>query len=369
MFRWYFVFFILIAALVYFGMHYYVYIQIVKGLSLVSPARVWLMVFFLVSAFSFFVGEILNRRQTVFAVKLVAYYGSVWMGIIAIALSVFLIRNLFLVLFHGDAFRYYSVVAALAVFALASGYSLYNGLRAPVLREVDVKIGKLPKTMEGFTIVQLSDLHLDNLKSAAWFENIVDRANALNPDLIVITGDLVDVDLCKMDCYCDILAKLKAKYGVYAITGNHEFYVGIDKFIAILKKTNIPLLRQGKVTIAGALELAGIDDISGNNSAQADAWLKTALENCDFKKPVILLSHQPGIFDKAAASGVDLQLSGHTHAGQIPPMDLIVMFYFKYPWGLHRKNSSYLYTTVGTGTWGPPMRLFSRSELVKIVLK
>ena len=140
-------------------------------------------------------------------------------------------------------------------------------------------------------------------------------------------------------------------------------------FIEIAKNSNITVLRNEKITIADAFELAGIDDKTGRRFSEVGSDLNSALKNVDFTKPVILLSHQPDIFDEAAKLGVDLQLSGHTHAGQIPPMDLIVMLAFKYPYGLYRKNGSYLYTTSGTGIWGPPMRLFSRCEIVKIVLE
>jgi len=117
------------------------------------------------------------------------------------------------------------------------------------------------------------------------------------------------------------------------------------------------------------IELVGIDDKTDKRFSGIGSDLKLALKNCDSKKLIVLLSHQPDIFDEAEKSGVVLQLSGHTHAGQIPPMDLIVLFAFKYPYGLYQKKSSYLYTTSGTGIWGPPMRFFSRCEIVKIILE
>jgi uncharacterized protein len=215
----------------------------------------------------------------------------------------------------------------------------------------------------------LSDLHLDFLKSDKWLKDIINKTNNINPDLIVITGDLIDNDLSKIQQFCESLKKLKSKYGVYAVTGNHEFYVGINEFIKVAQHSNIKVLRNEKETISDSIELIGIDDNTGKRFSEIGSDLKTALKNCDLKKPIILLSHQPDIFSEAVKNGVDLQLSGHTHAGQIPPMDLIVKFYFKYPYGLYHRNLSYLYTTSGTGIWGPPMRLFSRSEIVKIILK
>ena len=227
----------------------------------------------------------------------------------------------------------------------------------------------LPEKFSGFTIVQLSDIHLNLLRSEKWLSQIVDKTNNLKPDIIVITGDLIDSELGEVKRFSSILKNLKSKYGVYAVAGNHEFYARYEKFLALAKESNIIILKNEKVTVAGAIELAGIDDETGKRFSQSGSNLEKVLKDCDFRKPVILLSHQPDVFDEAVKFGVDLQLSGHTHAGQIPPMDLIVQFYFKYPYGLYRKNSSYIYTTSGTGTWGPPMRLFTRDEIVKIILK
>ena len=222
--------------------------------------------------------------------------------------------------------------------------------------------------LTGFSIAHLSDLHLDGLKTLKWFQSIIMRVNNLNPDLIVITGDLIDSACDGLEKFCEPLRQLKAPYGVFAITGNHEYYVGINRFLEFAEKSNIIVLRNSSRTIANAIELIGIDDDTGKRFSLAGSDLKKAIANCDSSKPLILLSHQPKYFTEVSAMGIDIQLSGHTHAGQIPPMDLIVSLLYEYPYGLYRNDSSYIYTSCGTGTWGPPMRLFSRSEIVKIIL-
>ncbi|MFA5780012.1 MAG: metallophosphoesterase [Elusimicrobiota bacterium] len=372
--KFYFLFFILIFSSIYLGIHFYVYSRITAGLILSSSVCRYLRLFFLVAAFSFLLGEFLNRRIislqiTSFLIKPFAEFGSIWIGVISIAFTIFVISDVFRIFFHGAAFRHYSVVFSLAVTFLASVYSLYNVAREPVIKELKISTGKLSQKLPGFVIIQLSDLHINFLKSERWLNKIVEKTNRENPDLVVITGDLIDADLCRLDGFCDVLKKIKSKYGIFAVTGNHEFYAGIDKFLDIAKNSNITVLRNEKTTVADAFELAGVDDKTGRRFSEAGSDLKLALKNCDFTKPVILLSHQPDIFDEAGKLDVDLQLSGHTHAGQIPPMDLIVMLTFKYPYGLYRQSGSYLYTTSGTGIWGPPMRLFSRCEIVKIVLE
>ena len=155
---------------------------------------------------------------------------------------------------------------------------------------------------------------------------------------------------------------------VFAVPGNHEFYSGIENFLNFARMANIQVLRNENVTIADGIQIIGIDDKAGKMISGRDVDLRSAALDCNFNNPVILLSHRPTNFEESAGIGVDLQLSGHTHAGQIPPMDLIVRLVYKYPYGLYKYKSAFIYTTCGTGIWGPPMRLFSQSEIVKIDL-
>jgi predicted MPP superfamily phosphohydrolase len=201
---------------------------------------------------------------------------------------------------------------------------------------------------------------------------MVDATNSLKPDLIVMTGDLIDASICNSKALCDSLSKLNAKHGVLAITGNHDFYSGIETFMSIAADTHMKVLRNENTTIAGAVQVAGIDDPEAKSFHEGERNISKALEyprKIDHSKPLILLSHRPDVFKEAAAKDVDIMLSGHTHWGQVPPMDLLVWITMKYSWGFYRLGDSILYTTSGTGTWGPPMRLFSRPEIVKLVLR
>jgi predicted MPP superfamily phosphohydrolase len=257
---------------------------------------------------------------------------------------------------------------ALGIIGFISLYSLVNGLRKPVVRNITVPIKKLPKELSGFSIVQLSDLHMEVYKSRSQVPYIVDTVNALKPDLIVITGDLIEGDICDNPEFCEHLKRLKATHGVVAVTGNHEFYSGIKNFLKLANKSNIRVLRNDCFTIADSLQIIGLDDDDARRFGSKGPDLDTAINGCNLSKPIILLYHRPVNFDQAIQKGVDLQLSGHTHAGQIPPMDLLVCLYYKYPIGLFKKNGSTIYTTSGTGYWGPPMRFLSRNEIVKITL-
>jgi predicted MPP superfamily phosphohydrolase len=164
------------------------------------------------------------------------------------------------------------------------------------------------------------------------------------------------------------LKRLDAAHGVLAITGNHEFYAGLDIFKEMAKQSNIKILRNKTITIADTLQIIGLDDDAGKQFGIKGPGLDALIKTCDQNKPIILLFHRPLRFDEAAAKGVDLQLSGHTHAGQIPPADIMVWLIYKYPWGLYKKGDAYIYTSSGTGLWGPPMRFLSRNEIVYITL-
>ncbi|OGS23790.1 MAG: hypothetical protein A2297_02435 [Elusimicrobia bacterium RIFOXYB2_FULL_48_7] len=364
----YYLLFFVIAFSIYFGMHYYIYSQVSGGLGMPRTAANWLKLLLLAAGLSFIAGEAAIRQSDAFIVKSIAFFGVIWFGLIGIAVSTFIIRHISLIFFHSPGFRYYSTLAALVVIGLTAVYSYINQAQPPQIRNIEIKTAKIPEKLSGFTVVQLSDLHLGPLKSVKLLKNIVDKANSLDPDLIVISGDLIDERCEKFD---DTLKQLKARHGVFAVTGNHDYYAGLDNFLETAEAAGMRVLRNESKIIAGVIELAGINDIQSwrfEGSTRPD--VKKILAGCDSDRNfVILLSHQPQVFGDAADAGSDLQLSGHTHAGQVPPMDLIVQFYYKYPQGLFKKGNSSIYTNPGTSYWGPPLRTFSHSEIAKITLK
>jgi len=356
--------FLLSAAAVYLAINYFVYWRIASGLGLSAQLRNVIKILFLILAASFFLAQFF--RHCPIAMPL-GHVGAVWMGIISIALSVFIIQMFFAFIFprQAHALTFFSI----GLVVLASGYSLYNGLRPQRITTLEIPITGLPESLSGFSIVQIADIHLDRWKSARWFESIVDRCNEHHPDLMVIVGDLIDEDIRNDDGFVGALRKLRSPNGVLAVTGNHEYYAGVETFYDLCHSLGITVLRNSCVTIADSLDILGVEDPTGKSFDGIGADLDKAVEHHDPAKPAILLSHQPLYFDQAVAKGVSLQLSGHVHAGQLPPMDAIVMFYYKYAYGLFRVGSAHIYTSSGTGTWAPPMRLFSRSEIVKIVLR
>jgi len=358
-----FILFILVAFSIYFGMHYFVYKTLAKFLLLSVKSKTMIKLFFLFSALSFPIASVLSRFLKVFFLN---HYAYVWLGIMAIAFTVLFFTRVGLMFFPQKAKIFMTV--ALSLIAVISIYSFINGIKSPLIKKVSIPLKNLPKEMSGFSIVQLSDLHFEEYKSFKSFEKIIERVNSLNPDLVIITGDLVDGNIAE-DCrFCDILKKIKSRHGIIAITGNHEFYSGIKSFLKLAADANIKVLRNEKTLIANTLQIVGIDDSAAKSFSFTGPDLDIALKGCDHDKPIILLNHRPDGFGKAEKKGVDFQISGHTHAGQIPPMDIIVYLALKYPFGLYRKNDSFIYTSCGTGYWGPPMRFLSRAEIVQFLL-
>jgi predicted MPP superfamily phosphohydrolase len=296
------------------------------------------------------------------------FTGGLWYGMMMMAAVLFLLESAVSMPFRLPP--RITVTAALAILLLAGGYSVANGLRAPVVKKVTVSPDTMPKEANPFTIVQLSDLHLGDLLSPAWLEKTVDKVNALSPDIIVFTGDMIDKGFRRRsDRYTAALARLSAKHGIFAVTGNHEYYNNrLPMFLELCKKLDIRVLRNQNTTLSNGIQLAGINEPTGREYNDKAPSLTDAFKGIDFNKPVIFLSHHPGFFRFAVRWGVDLQLSGHTHAGQIPPMDVISYLWYTYFYGLYQEGNSYIHTSCGTGLVIVPMRLFSRNEITLITL-
>lgn len=273
--------------------------------------------------------------------------------------------------------------AAGAASALAVGtgaVALRSGLADVEVKEVPVRLERLPSQLSGYTIVQLTDVHVGPLIGKGFIDQIVEKANAERPDAIVITGDLVDGSVAELERHVAPLSRLQARDGVYFVTGNHEYYSGVAPWIAHLERLGIRVLQNERVSLGDAkgrgasFDLAGIHDESaarfgGAAGAGLAPDLERALEGRDPERELVLLAHQPKSILRAAQAGVGLQLSGHTHGGQIWPFNYLVPLQQPYVKGLHLDPSgAQVYVSCGTGFWGPPMRLGAPAEVTKVVL-
>ena len=229
-----------------------------------------------------------------------------------------------------------------------------------------------PASLDGFRLVQISDLHLGFNLDRDQLAEVVAQVNKLQPDLVAITGDLVDGSLAQLGQEATALAQLQAPHGVYFVTGNHEYYSGVDEWLTFLAGLGIRVLRNEHLLIGGqgdGFYLAGIDDHTPSNAtADHGADLAKALRGCQTDHEVVLLAHQPRAIKEAAAHGVSLVLSGHTHGGQIFPFNLLVKLQQPYVAGVHRQGKTWLAINQGTGHWGPPMRLGTFNEITEVRL-
>lgn len=263
---------------------------------------------------------------------------------------------------------------ALGVLALVLGtYGTWQGLKIPDVRRVDVSVPGLPTAFEGYRIAQLSDLHATPLLPAQWQRAVVDRTNALGTDLIVITGDLQDGAPAARAADVAPFAELHAKDGVFAVPGNHEYYVDYPGWMAAFKALGLPMLENRHVVLArgGArLVLAGLTDPQARAFGQAPPDLGAALAGAPAGVPVLLLTHRPGAAPAHARAGVALQLAGHTHGGQIWGVNLLTRQANNgYLAGLYRVGAMALYVSRGTGLWhGLVLRLGAPSEITELVL-
>jgi predicted MPP superfamily phosphohydrolase len=256
-----------------------------------------------------------------------------------------------------------SAAGVLAVLALV------QGLRPPEVRVHEVRISGLRPEYDGLRIVQLTDLHVGPLLGEDWVRQRVAQVEALRPDLVLVTGDLVDHDGVVSESVAPIFRHLRAPLGVWGVLGNHEYYAGLDLAVRIFDASGITLLRDRTVEVAPGLVLAGIDDLSarrqfGGNGFPVDRTLAHRPAGT-----TILLSHSPWQVERAAEFGVDLMLSGHTHAGQIWPFTYVVRMMYPYVVGRYEVNGMTLLVSRGTGLWGPPMRLFRPGEITAITLR
>jgi predicted MPP superfamily phosphohydrolase len=268
--------------------------------------------------------------------------------------------------------------AAGAVAVGASAAALRSGLSEVEVKEVEVKSADLPKALDNLTVVQLSDIHVGPTIGRRFIESIVEKANRQKPDAVVITGDLVDGSVEDLALQVAPLAKLAARYGVYFVTGNHEYYSGVAEWTKELERIGIRVLRNQKAVLGDAaergsrIELLGIDDHLCHHFAEPGSGEEMkAMFGIEKDDGVgrILLAHQPKAIVSAAEAGIALQLSGHTHGGQMWPFSALVGLTQPYLAGLHKHSDrTQIYVSRGTGYWGPPMRLFAPAEVTKLVL-
>ncbi|MDO8804405.1 MAG: metallophosphoesterase [Elusimicrobiota bacterium] len=258
--------------------------------------------------------------------------------------------------------------AAAAALALAAGFlalAAWHGAEVPRPKRVEVMVKGLPRALDGFTIIQISDLHLGRMIKLERLEKIADTINELRPDLVVFTGDFSESREPKPEGTCGVVKGMYSRYGKAAVLGNHDMFTGVAAQADFFEACGVKMLRGSSYEPAPGLVVAGVDDL---RRAGGGAVKKLAA-SLDRSKPLLFLSHQPQGFDEITAAGSGLVLAGHTHAGQIFPFGPLERGMFKYFYGLYKAGDFSVYVTSGAGAWGPPLRLFADAELPLFVLR
>jgi predicted MPP superfamily phosphohydrolase len=366
-------FFVLLALSLLGGAHWYIAQRFVLDPGLAEPVRSLALAVIAVLGVGSILTPALERWLAPPALRVVAFPFLIWMGVFWISFVALGFSDVVLGLM-GASTEDVSVPRAALVgggVAAAAGLALRNGLRVPAVRRVEIALARWPRALNGFRIVQISDIHIGPILGRGFARALTERVNALAPDLVAVTGDLVDGPVEKLHEDVAPFAELRGRHGVYFVTGNHDVYSGGEPWVERVRELGMRPLRNERVAIGGAegFDLAGVDDHRGDWVRGSTEDFDAALAGRDPARAVVLLAHDPGSFRRAAARGVDLQLSGHTHGGQIWPFNFLVRLAVPWVAGLHRSGASQLYVSRGSGFWGPPMRLFAPAEITEIVLR
>jgi len=365
---------------VYTGINVYLGWHVAEWFETVGFAyRPWVFCLILgVLAYGYIVGRVPLPQALKPVGRLLKVAGSYYIFAMEAGFILFVLADLvrlFVWIFGGDTEYYasYSGGIVLGLLALLLAVGSRNAW-SPVVREYDLNIDKTSVVAKKEWIIAVaSDIHLGNTVGRKHLRRLVDRMNAMNPDLILLPGDVIDdsIEPFLRNRMGELLGQLKAVNGVYAVLGNHEYYGGhIERYIAEMDKLGIRVLQDEVAEIGGALYVAGRKDktaeAAGPNGRVAVGEL---LRGLDHNKPILLMDHQPTKFAEAAKAGADVMLSGHTHRGQFAPNHLFTRRLFELDWGYMRKGAMHVVVSSGFGTWGPPIRIGSRSEIIRIRIK
>lgn len=315
-------------------------------------------IFFLIVlliALSYPIAALLERITSNIFSRILYTISSAWMGTVFFILFLLIIYAILSLAFNVPKMMAGIIIITLAL--ILTAYSIFNGFLLNI-SEIEIPLDGIKDDVR---VVQLSDIHIGSIRNSGFLERVVKKTNSLNPDIVLITGDMVDGSAkLHKHTFC-ALNRINAPF--LFVTGNHEIYEGLEEVFRVLDPTNLEMLSNEK------FEFKGIQIIGVNYSFDQD-HLKNMLHRLKIEKnkPSILMYHLPQGLDIANEAGVDLQLSGHTHNGQIFPFSLLVKLVFPYNNGLYEYNGTYLYVSQGTGTWGPPMRLGSKNEITLIKL-
>jgi len=375
-----FIIFFSVVFAVFFALTFYIYSRGIQAFTVGSVERIWFKGIFIFLSLSYPAARFLERIWLSSVTDALTWIGSFWLGaffyFLLIVLTIDIIRLVDLAIpVIPDFFKtmagiktvVWSSVGLVSILLIAG----HINARYPRLTTLDVHIPKNVNGMEELTIAFASDLHLGTLIGPRRTKQLVDRINEINADIILLGGDIVDEDLAPVirNNLGNDLARLSAPFGVYGITGNHEYIGGATDAIKYLSDHGIRMVRDTSVLIMDKFYIVGREDHdSPRFGSTGRKSVAEVMQNIDKTKPVILLDHQPYDLEEKAQLGVDLTMSGHTHHGQMWPINYVTKAIFEVSWGYKKKGNAHVYVSSGAGGWGPPIRIGNHPEIVKIKL-
>jgi hypothetical protein len=377
--KWDFVLFFAFALTVYGGVNFLIISKVRQALAGTGSLRVAVIILLLIWVAAYPSGMIVESRSSGPIGKILVQSGSLYLGVMAYAFLLILFvesawglgRLLHIIprswlVAPMRSFRITSI--AIAGILLTLVFVGYVNALFPRIHRLDVDLKAPSATLPSLRIAMVSDLHLGIVQNPSRMQKIVDAVNSLAPDAVLICGDIVDRDAFQHNTekHRVVLRSLKPPLGVYAVTGNHEYFAGIKKSIEWIRSANITLLQDSAVALAGNLFLIGRKDLTSGRMGDYRLPLDALADLNGEKLPTLLMDHQPFKLGESEAEGIGLHLSGHTHHGQLFPFNWITNAVYEKSWGYLRKGNTQYYVSCGAGTWGPPLRTAGVPEIVDI---
>ena len=375
--------FFIIFLTIYTSLNFYVFIRGWQVISAYPILKSIYAILFIVIAYGYVLAKVLYKYLSPLAYDIILGVGAIWFAFLAyFILSLLLIDivRLFNGWFHflpstiANNYECAKKVTAIVVIAVVGLIVFLGNLnkRNIEIRNLEITIPKGDSKLDSLNIVMASDIHLSPVDGEKLLSNIVDKINSLNPDIILLAGDIVD-DKAKVledRRIGESFRRLKSKYRVYSITGNHEFINGVDSSVRYAENFGIKFLRDSYILIDSSFYLIGREDVSMSQfTGKQRKILEEIVKDIPVNYPKILLDHTPFKLEQAEQNNIDLQLSGHTHHGQIWPANLITKMIYEISWGYKKKGNTHYYVSSGAGTWGPAVRTGSSSEIVNIKVR
>ena len=361
-------------------LHLYVFLKIKAVFTLGTVLIICLIVFLVVMVSSPVLVRMAENRGLEILARILSYVGFTWMGLLFLFFISSLGVDLYRLILSGLGFIMRTNLSAFSPsphltffipLLVTVAIALYGSFEARAVRseEVIIKSPKVPKAMGTFTIVQISDVHVGLIVREGRLKRILAEVKRADPDLLVSTGDLVDGQIDNLRGLAELLRGVEPPHGKFAVTGNHEFYAGLDQALRFTEEAGFTMLRGEALDVAGFMTIVGVDDPTGRRFGLFQGPVEQdLLANVPQERFRLILKHEP-VIPKEAPGLFDLQLSGHTHKGQVFPFNYIVKIFYPLDAGLiHLPNNALLYVSRGSGTWGPPIRFLSPPEVTIIRL-